>query len=60
MDYAEWKASRAWWYRLSSRQQEAAVEAELTRPMTPAELDEFLAEVSDATGRPLTLIVRNR
>ena len=52
MDYAEWKASRAWWYRLSSRQQEAAVEAELNRPMTPAELDEFLAEVSDATGRP--------
>ena len=38
------------WYRLNEHQREAAVEAELNRPLTPAELADLEAEIREASG----------
>jgi hypothetical protein len=38
------------WYRLSERQRERAVEAELNRPLTPAEFDDLQEEICEAMG----------
>jgi hypothetical protein len=45
MDYNRWREERKRWHRLTPRQQAAAVEAELDRPLTQAEIADWHHEI---------------